>query len=104
MPKTFDHPAFADGWRGCTTEKLNWQDPDYDMTAGTVALKATGEPDSTAHLFFVDMAVRTNDGREIVLERIEGGKLLDSLLAAQDQAQNPKPKAAYARVTMEWRR
>jgi hypothetical protein len=98
-----EHPLFADQpWRGCTTESLRWQDPDYDETAGILALRPSNQPDSNLHLFFVDLAVRTNDGREVVLERLEGGKVLSALLEAQAAAQADKPRAAYARVTYEW--
>lgn len=88
----FIHPHFGNDqeWFGCTTESLRWNDPDYDEHAGTVGVKASSQADSSPHLFFVDLAVRTNDGREIVLERIEGGKLLSLLMWAQDAAQRDK--------------
>lgn len=90
----FSHPLFAGGsWCGCTTESLRWTDPDYDETAGKVGVQPTTQPDSSRHLFFVDLAVRTNDGREIVLERIEGGKLLDALIEAQYAAQDAKDRS-----------
>ena len=89
---TFEHPRFANDqpWHGCTTESLRWKDQDYDLTAGTIALRASTQADSNDHLFFVDLAVRTNDGREIVMERIEGGKLLYNLLEAERDAQANK--------------
>lgn len=84
MP-TFEHPLFANiPWRGCTTESLKWEDPNYDLTAGKVGVRLTNQADSSKHLFFVDMVVRTNDGREVVMERIEGGKLLSALYEARD--------------------
>ena len=81
-------------WHGCTTESLRWQDLDYDVTAGHIELQATDQPDSSQHLFFVDMRVTTNDGRVITLERIEGGKLLHLLMQAQADAQDDKPGGA----------
>lgn len=86
-----------------TTESLRWSDPDYDATAGTLRIEAAKQADTTPHLFFVDLTASTNDGREVVLERIEGGKLLSILLNAQQGAQRDKPKAAYATVRFEWK-
>lgn len=103
---TFDHPAFADDqpWRGCTTESLRWKDEDYDATAGTVAFRPSTQADSSPHLFFVDLVVHTNDGREIVLERVEGGKILSSLLATEQVCQAAKDRETVVthRCIPEW--
>lgn len=70
----------SDWWRGATTEKLDWDDPDYDKTAGVLIFKSAKAQTSSEHLCMVDVLARTNDGREIVLERIEEGKLVSALL------------------------
>lgn len=102
------HPLFADTSRTAgvfsfTTESLSWDDPDYDATAGAMYLRPSSQPDSTPHLFFVDVCARTNDGREIVLERMEGGKMLYSLLQVEREAQAVKPIAAVHACTAIWR-
>ena len=81
----FEHPLMQSVRVFCTTESLRWDDADYDTTAGRVAVVPTNQPDSNEHIYMVDLAVRTNDGREIVLERIEGGKLEWLLAEARRQ-------------------
>lgn len=68
---------------GCTTESLRWKDADYDETAGQIHFRPTFQASSTPYLWFVDVCVTTNQGEEIILERIEGGKILDCLLVTR---------------------
>jgi hypothetical protein len=92
----------ADGWRGITTESLRWDEADYDRHAGLIELRATREPDSTPHLFFVDLRVQTNASTEpVTLSRIEGGKLLSILLDAQADAQAGKDRPVIYRAIPE---